>query len=656
MPHRRTEELPASLREVNYDSFYRDLYPSGVDLRPGRSDQHEELLQMVMDRALASRRAMATRRQVWRDLDRTITAFIPLDEEEEGIRKADDRRPVSIVVPLSYAVMETLLTHAVLSFAQQPIFRYEGQGPEDVLGAILLEKLIEVQATRSKMFLALHTMWRDSIIYGFGVTAVGWERKLSRRSVSVDLPDLGATRSVAPAILYEGNKLVKIDPYRYLPDPNVPINEVQSGEFVGWSAMGNRMGILRREENRQGGIQWFNGRYMKHTPGTSQLFEDDREEGNEGGYYRDESNKVEGTNPAHEVYMYLDLVPKEHGLSESDSPEKWLFVVGGDEVILAAQPADLHHDMFPVAVCSPDYDGHSLQTTSRLEIVFGMQRNMDFLMNSRMKNLKKSVNNVTLVDPTLVNMLDLETAKEGGIVRLRQRGWGRGKEALEGAMKQMEAVDVTRGFTADMAGLADMVDRTSGAVDSLQGVMRTGSGDRSAAEFTGTQRGGLSRLERIVRVGIAQAHYDLGLMMGSNVQQFMRQDQYVDVSGRWQEKLATIFGLVDQIRVNPTKVVKEGQHALIDVFYNVVPNDGGVKSSQFADTWLQLFQILATAPELAVQFDMPRIFKHVATLMGATNVEDFTNAPAIQTTVLPDEQVQAQAQAGNLVPLNGQRA
>jgi len=44
---------------------------------------------------------------------------------------------------------------------------------------------------------------------------------------------------------------------------------------------------------------------------------------------------------------------------------------------------------------------------------------------------------------------------------------------------------------------------------------------------------------------------------------------------------------------------------------------------------------------------------YIAQQLGAKNVEDFRrNIDQIQPQVMPDEQVQQQAQAGNLIPIN----
>ena len=56
---------------------------------------------------------------------------------------------------------------------------------------------------------------------------------------------------------------------------------------------------------------------------------------------------------------------------------------------------------------------------------------------------------------------------------------------------------------------------------------------------------------------------------------------------------------------------------------------------------------------MAQQFDMVRIFKHIARNLGAKDVNEFVmKGGVMQPTQMPDEQVLQQAQAGNLMPVS----
>ena len=141
------------------DVSYKYNYPNGLDLRPG-SELHNMIVDNVLEYAQTSYGVMKCRHPYWKEIDHKLTAYITLDDAEEIVKDKDPRKPVSVVVPYSYATLETILTYFVSVFLDDPIFRYEGFTSEDKIGAILLEKVVELQCIRNKVGLALHTQLR----------------------------------------------------------------------------------------------------------------------------------------------------------------------------------------------------------------------------------------------------------------------------------------------------------------------------------------------------------------------------------------------------------------------------------------------------------------------------------------------------------------
>jgi hypothetical protein len=62
------------------------------------------------------------------------------------------------------------------------------------------------------------------------------------------------------------------------------------------------------------------------------------------------------------------------------------------------------------------------------------------------------------------------------------------------------------------------------------------------------------------------------------------------------------------------------------------------------EVWKEIFIAIAQSPQLSSTFDIVKVFEYTAELGGARNIDDFK----LQMT--PDQQVLAQAQAGNIVP------
>lgn len=630
-------------------------YPKGLNLRPG-SPLHTELLTKLNLRVQESSREISKRHKSWKKIDRTLTAYIPVDEAEKRVKENDERKPVSIVIPYSFATLETLLTYLVAAFLDYPIFKYEGMSPEDRFGAILLEKVVEVQSRRAKMALSLHTTFRDAWAYGIGISAPYWDKVYGRKTRMVDSGFLsaifgqwintGKKKESIDVTLYEGNMLKNIDPYMYLPDPNVPIQDVQKGEFIGWIETTNYIKILEQEQRD---TTYFNARYLQETKGSNGYSQYNKARSASGreDYFNMGSSYGQApfsTSPIDQVFLYVNLIPREWKLGTNEYPEKWLFCIAADKYIRCAKPLNLDHNMFPVVTCSPDFDGYSVTPISRLEVVSGLQGTLDWLVNSHIQNVRKSINDMLVVDPSLININDLLDPAPGKLIRMRRAAWGRG---VDNAVKQLAVTDITQNHIRDSAYITELIQTCSGSVDSVMGLARSGSERVSATEAQGTRMSALSRLAKAAKIVSLQTMNDLGYMLASHTQQLMSQSLYVSMTGRWEDDLRTEFGDVTRKMVNPFDIV---------VDYDIIESDGSIPGDGDVTTMVQLFQTIASNPLLSNQFDTVRIFQRIARMSGIKDLNDFRaknqeQLPPVQATTLPDETVQNEAHKGNLIPV-----
>jgi hypothetical protein len=647
---------------ISYD------YPNGVNLKPG-STVHEKLRLEVFNKAQQSYQAISKRFDSWNQIDNTLVVYMPTDEAEDALKKKDERKPVSIVVPYSYAQLETIVTYMVAAFCQDPIFRYEGTGPEDTIGATLLELLVQSQCNRFKLGIALHTMFRDCCAYGIGAIAPYWQQVWGKKVVKdngsiFDLfgREVGNKREtrIEDALLYEGNNVSNIDPYRFMPDPNYGIQDIQKGDFVGWIDTKSLMDLINLERKDE---DYFNVKYLKFLSSRrSALFRFDDSRRDPHGTTRDRwAVSEQYSKPTDMINMVMKIIPREFNLpGDAGNPngeysEKWLFTLAADQVIIRAKPLGLNHDMYPVVVGAPDFDGRSITPISRLETIYGLQETLNFMFNSHVANVRKAVNDMLVVDPYLVNMNDLKDPQPGKLIRLRRSAWGHGTKDV---VTQLKVTDVTANNINDGNQIMSIMERVSGATYNMMGIMRPGSERRSATEFEGTQNSALNRLERMASMIGLQAMQDLGYMMGSQTQQLMSQETAIKITGQWEKTLRKEYG--DQVKNSRLTISPYD----IAIDYDCKVRDGSVPGGNFSQAWVQMFQSIGSSPILASRLDVFRIFMHIARSLGAKDIEQFeltpnksgSNQPAeqfpqVQASVLPNEEVQRQAQAGNIVPI-----
>ena len=646
MPYIITGEPSTWKQDIYKDKDFKYEYPGGLDLKPD-SEFHIKLRNKIWQRARESRNEISKRFSSWREIDKTLTTYIPLKDKEEQLKEKDTTKPVSVVFPYSYSMLEALLTYLSMAFFQDPMFQYEGVEDDDTRGAMLMELVVKLHCIKNKVPLAVHTVLRDSLGYGVGIGIPGWKSQYGRKAIKssiITLSDLGEETqnqtTMVDSLLFEGNDLSNIDPYMWLPDPSVSSDHIQDGEFIGWVDRDNYMNLLSEENRPKSGM--FNVKYLKYKKDKKSILALDQSDRQiKFGGATDRSRSLsDTTNPVDTIKMYINLIPKDWKLSNSEYPEKWYFELASDDVIIACEKADHNHGMYPIAVASPEYDGYSITPIGRMEVLYGLQHTLDFLFNSHIANVRKSINDMLIVDPYLVNIEDLKSPEPGKLIRLRRPAWGRGVDKV---VQQLNVQDITRANIADSAYITQWMDRISGADQSMQGAQRQGGPERlTSGEFQGTRSSAMSRLQRIAMIIGMQFMQDIGTMFAVHTQQYMSQETYVKLVGNHAEQLNKIFGGKQRARVTPYDLA---------INYDLIVRDGSIPGGNFSNAWIEMFKVIGTNPELMQQFDITRIFMYIAGQLGAKNVEDFRrNLGRVQGQVMPDEQVLDQVQAGNLVP------
>ena len=136
---------------------------------------------------------------------------------------------------------------------------------------------------------------------------------------------------------------------------------------------------------------------------------------------------------------------------------------------------------------------------------------------------------------------------------------------------------------------------------------------------------------------------DIGTMFAVHTQQYMTKETFIKITGRYEEQLRKQFGPnALRAKVSPLDMA---------INYDLIVRDGSIPGGNFSQAWMQLFQIIGTDPDLRQEFDIVRIFTHIAQELGAKNVEDFKrNIDRVQPQQMPDDEVNKQLQAGNIIP------
>jgi hypothetical protein len=517
--------------------------------------------------------------------------------------------------------------------------QYMGRHGESEMGVQAVEAVMDYQVQVGGHLPPLYVWLLDSLTYGIGVLGTYWDQEELQVSRIVEqpvmwmglaLPDkMEKVRQTEVIPGYLGNRVYNIRPFDYYPDPRVPIGLPDKGEFVAirsdalWTDLveGDYFNL---ETLRRMGSKAFSTR----EDGSSQVYLPTA--GEEGPM---EPYKDVGTFELHE--FRIRLIPKDWGLGEEDRPERWQFILANKKVLIGARPMGEYHGRFGLFIQTYEQDLYSWITRGMLDLLRPMQDVLDWLINSHIFNIRKVLNDMFIVDPSMVTISDFTDPMPGRLIRLRPRAYGVAGAASQ-SVQQLQVQDVTQTHLRDMQGITEMMQRLTGVTDNVMG--QVNSGRRTATEIRTTNTLALTRLKTLAEWFSAQAWAPLSQVMLQNTQ------QYYDI-----EKEFRIAGSL----LNPQYAEKRMKIGPADIqgFYDFIPVDGTLPVDRYAQAnlWQQLMGQIRNFPQIMMGYNLGGIFEWVAQLAGLKNIGQFR----IQMT--PDQQALMQAQAGNVVPMGGQR-
>ncbi len=613
------------------------------------SEQHKKYLAAIQRRWRLSRERMSDRYTAWSKAEDQMQAFIqPTEKDSKRATMRDGGLPqyTTIEVPYSYAQLLAAHTYWTSVFlARTPILQFEGRHGESEDSIQALEAVIDYQVQVGKMLVPLYIWLMDAGKYGVGIVGTYWEKEESYISRIIEQPKkyLGLPipgtkekiRETLRATTYEGNKLYNVRPYDFFPDPRVPVSLFQTGEFcaryveVGWNflkkkeAAGLYYNLAQARKTKPSG--WMRDRGSPRTNLPNQDGTNTVAAGIEPG--QDDINRLDFVEL---LEMHIELVPSDWGLGSSTYPEKWVFVVANDSVIVSAQPLGLLHNQFPFDVLEYEVEGYGLFKRGMPEMIKPLNDVMTWLFNTHFYNVRKVLNDQFIVDPSRVVMKDAQDPNPGKFIRLKPSAYGTDPKTV---MTQLQVVDVTQNHLRDTSIVADMIMRMTGVNDQIMGMINSG-GRKSATEVRQSSTFGVNRLKTNSEYFSAQGWAPMSQKFVQNTQQFMQQAQEYRVAGRLLQR-ANTFTQVDPMAIAG--------------FYDFVPVDGTMPVDRYAQAalWRDILAGMRQFPQLMMEYDIPAIFGYVAQLAGIRNVESF------RISVTPDQQLMSRLQAGNVIPLKG---
>ncbi|UCE50135.1 MAG: hypothetical protein JSW47_08230 [Phycisphaerales bacterium] len=622
------------------------------DVRPG-TELHKKIVQEVMDRRNFSLRKMTDYHDRWDEADESVRAYVPETEltskQKSGKKYRREFDYISLELPYSFAIIMTAHTYwSSVFLGRNPVYQFTARHgePQDQVQAV--EAIMDYQLLVGRQLPTLYNWIYDLAKYGLGIVGNYWDREeivcakfVEQQKTIAGIPLSDKTEKVRVEerlVGYEGNRLYNVRPYDWMPDPRVPIYDFQKGEYCGRDTTGSYLTLQQdgyiniKEAQKAGKRKGGSGAIETETTGTPHMerpVQPDEEQG-------------PGVSYANIHEMHIRIVPSAWGLGNSNSVEMWVFTIANANTVIGCRPLGLYHNKFPYAVVEYGMGASEFVKLSMVDVIKPLTDSLSWLFNVHFFNVRKALNDVRVVDPSRVTMSDVLRPGAGGVISLKPTAYGTDPKT---AIHQLDVHDVTRTHLQDSQFVETMIQRVTGVVDNIMGMVNT-SGRKTATEVRTSTGFSTNRLKTPAEYASAVGWGPMTEMMLQNTQQLYEDEKMFRIAGNLLfagQQQAMMQGQQPQ---NGVKVTPD----MISGFYDFVPVDGNLPVDRFAQAnlWKEMLVQLGANPQLALEWDIGGMLSHVMKITGERNIDRF------RLNLSPMERLQRQAELGNVVPLGGQ--
>lgn len=608
------------------------------------SPLHAELAKRLSARIRLGRKGHQKQYDTWHKAEETTLAFVHETEVDGGRRRRRDQGVpayTTIQIPYSYALLMSAHTYwTSVFFARSPVHQFSGRHGEGEMQVQAMEALIAYQVEVGAMMGPYYIWLYDAGKYGCGILGQYWDKQKLHCGQLVEMPDplTGAMtlyQTTQELEGYQGNRVYNVSPWDFMPDPRRSLKDFQKGEFccsrirMGWND------ILRRKDQGyfNDNIQFLKS-HLTDRYRVEQGRVDDHHSRPQFDMMMQDGMEEKDKHPSGATFweVYVELVPEEWGLGKGlKFPQKWCFTITEDEeIIVGATPLNSVHCQFPFDVLESEIEGYGVYARGLLEIMQDVQNTIDWLLNTHFFNVRASMNNQFIVDPSKIVIKDVKNSGPGFVWRLRPEAYG---TDISKMFMQVPVTDITRGHITDYQMMLGVGEKMLGVNEQIMGALSQ-SNRKTATEVRTSTGFGVNRLKTTTEYMSATGFSPHAQKLVQNSQQFYDAMQKLRRVGSYGLEAGQSF-----LDVAPKDIVG---------FFDFVPVDGVLPIDRMAQAnlWKELMAGLRMMPpQVSMGYDWGRIFAWVAMLGGLKNINQF------KVQVMPDQLLQAQAQAGNVVPM-----
>ena len=614
------------------------------------SKEHKKVLELITRRKRYSTDKTRSRAERWKQDDDKYQAYVPAQDIDNPNPNNDDY--VRIEIPYSYAAIMSAHTYLTGVFmGRDPVYQYEGRHGEPEESRTAVEAIMEYQRKVGRHSPHIYGWLLDTCRRGVGIVGYHWVeekevvRRIDEEPISVfGFAVSGKVRKVERVLEipgYVGTRLYNVRAQDMYPDPRKAMVDFQLGEFFGvrdrlsWNAIvkGYNDGMyfnleqLKRDNKGGSGAYESDGYSVDEQAGEKNIYP-------ERGQFSSIETQLDMRHFDVDTWV-IELIPKDWMLGSSDKPEKWMFMVANDKIIFGCRPLGEFHNKFPFGVLEYEIDPHQFFNRGMSELLEPMQNVISWLVNSHFFNIRKSMNDMFLFDPSRVYAADLANPEPGKLLRMRPSAYG---TDVRTAVTQFQVQDVTQQHLRDTMTMTEIGQQVSGLNSNMMGQLDP-RGRKTATEARVASTAGAGRLKTVAEYMAEYGFSPFLEMLLQSTQQHYDMERSYKIAG----DLIARAGSNPLVDVSPEDIVGSFSFSPID-------SESPTDKFAMAALWRDIINDASQNPMLAQSYNIPDMFAWVAQLAGLKNIKRF------KVDFVPDEQIAQQQQAGNVVPLGGQNA
>ena len=481
-----------------------------------------------------SRGSMKTHFPRW---NRNQSVFKGERVADEGDREAmANDEPAKLTVPLTYTQVMTWVTFTFMLYKQSAtFFQLDADGNEDYPLTEISETFLERDLRHNYWDSILFQCLLDAGRYGFTATKTTWKKQTQFVNVVVpatpgDENGIGATaESMMPksVLKYEGNEIVKISPYRALPDLSLPLTRWREGRFFADECEFHVQHLKDLEEMGElAGMEFvtkMGPKEFEEGKWDMGLFSEDvfGKQTNSGTGVDDEDDFMIVSTEGH-----FRLIPSKYRLGPEKHLVDFIVNIANDQRIVKLQRLEhVHGDfIYDLGLFLPDEQ--SKLGMALCDQIDALQQVVTFLFNSRVVSLRAGVEKHIVVDPTKFEMVDIEGRSP--IIRTKKNTAMMG--GIANYIQQLKYNDGTTMNMQEADGIMRIIQNITGVNENAMG--QYAPGRRSAAENRAANSGASSRMTLHASLLWTDMFASLGRKMLLNLRQGVSVETFEKVLGK----------------------------------------------------------------------------------------------------------------------------